>query len=129
MAKLNEYFPEEVFHPSVTLNEKLYEMGMSRKEFALRTGKPEKTIVAVLQGTSSITPEMAILFENVTKIPAHFWINKQSRYNEYKARLQRKYAVEQAANWTRSFPYAEMASLNWVPRTRNIEEKTINLFE
>jgi len=129
MAKLNEYFPEEVLHPSVTLNEKLEEMGMSRKEFALRTGKPEKTIVAVLQGTSSITPEMAILFENITKIPAHFWINKQSRYNEYKARLQRKFAVKQAEEWTRSFPYAEMATLNWVPKTRNIEEKTINLFE
>jgi len=71
MAKLNEYYPEEVLHPSVTLNEKLEGMGMSRKEFSLRTGKPEKTIVAVLQGTSSITPEMAILFENATKIPAH----------------------------------------------------------
>ncbi len=129
MAKLNEYYPDEVLHPSVTLNEKLEEMGMSRKEFALRTGKPEKTIVAVLQGTSSITPEMAILFENVTKIPAHFWINKQARYNEYKARLQRKFAVEHAEEWTRTFPYAEMANLDWLPKTRNIEEKTINLFE
>lgn len=129
MAKLNEYYPDEVLHPSITLNEKLEELGMSRKEFALRTGKPEKTIVAVLQGSSSITPEMAILFENVTKIPAHFWINKQARYNEYKARLQRKFAVEQAEEWTRSFPYAEMANLDWLPKTRNVEKKTINLFE
>ena len=29
MAKLNEYYPDEVLHPSVTLNEKLEEMGMS----------------------------------------------------------------------------------------------------
>ncbi len=129
MAKLNEYYPDEVLHPSVTLNEKLEEMGMSRKEFALRTGKPEKTVIAVLQGISSITPKMAILFENVTKIPAHFWINKQARYNEYKARLQRKFAIEQAEEWARTFPYADMANLNWVPKTRNIDEKTINLFE
>ena len=26
---------------------------------------------------------MAILFENVTQIPAQFWINKQARYNEF----------------------------------------------
>ncbi|MBC8487642.1 MAG: ImmA/IrrE family metallo-endopeptidase [Bacteroidetes bacterium] len=129
MATLNEYYPEEVLHPCYTLNEKLEEMEMSRKEFALRTGKPEKTIIAVLKGMSSITSEMAILFENITKIPAHFWINKQARYNEYIARKQRKYDVEQAEEWTRSFPYTEMSKNNWLSQTRKIEEKTINLFE
>ncbi len=129
MATLNEYYPEEVLHPGHTLNEKLSELGMSKKEFALRTGKPEKTIIAVLQGSSSITPEMAILFENVTKIPAHFWINKQSRYNEFKARKQRKLAVVEAESWARKFPYPEMAKHGWVPQTRKIEEKTIYLFE
>ncbi len=129
MATLNEYFPTEVLHPSETLKEKLEEMRMSQKEFAVRTGKPEKTIVAVLKSESSITSEMAVLFENITKIPAHFWLNKQTRFNEYKARLKRKHDVERAEKWTRSFPYAEMAKNNWVPTTRKIEEKTINLFE
>jgi len=129
MAKLNEYYPEEVFHPGETLKEKLLEMGMSIKEFALRTGKPEKTIIAVLNGESAITAEMAILFENVTRIPAHFWMNKQARYNEYLARKKRSETVENASDWTRSFPYAEMAKVGWVPETRKLEEKTINLFE
>lgn len=129
MATLNEYFPQEVLHPCETLNEKLEELGMSRKEFALRTGKPEKTIIAVLKGESSITSEMAILFENITRIPAHFWINKQARYNEYKARLKRKQDVENAEEWTKRFPYAEMAKNDWVPKTRILNEKTINLFE
>ena len=70
---------------------------------------------------------MAVLFENTTKIPAQFWINKQSRYNEYKARLKRKEAIDKAADWTMKFPYAEMAKKNWIPKTRNKEEKTINL--
>lgn len=129
MASINEYYPEEVLHPSETLNDKIKEMEMSRKEFAIRTGKPEKTIIAVLKGESSITPTMAILFENITKIPARFWINKQARYNEYIARKQRKHDIEQASAWTKSFPYAEMAKNNWLPQTRKIEEKTINLFE
>ena len=129
MATLNEYYPQEVLHPSNTLMDKLKEMRMSRKEFALRTGKPEKTVIAVLKGTSSITSEMAVLFENITKIPAHFWLNKQTHYNEYKARLKRKIAVENAEDWTRIFPYSEMANNKWVPTTRNIKEKTINLFE
>ena len=33
MATKNEYFPQTALHPCVTLNEKLDEMGMSRKEF------------------------------------------------------------------------------------------------
>lgn len=129
MATLNEYYPQEVLHPCETLNEKLEEMGMSRKEFAVRTGKPEKTIIAVLKGESSITSEMAIMFENITKIPAHFWLNKQARYNEYKSRLKRKNDIDKAKEWARYFPYSEMAENNWVPPTRKIEEKTINLFE
>ncbi len=129
MANINEYFPVEVLHPCGTLVEKLTELKMSKKEFSLRVGKPEKTIIAVLQGESSITPEMAILFENVTKIPAHFWINKQSRYNEFRARKERGYAVEAAESWAREFPYSEMAKHGWVSPTRRVEEKTINLFE
>lgn len=79
----NQYIPTIVFHPAVTLREKLEEIGMGIKEFALRTGKPEKTIIAVLNEESSLTPEMAVVSENVTKIPANFWIVKQSRYNEF----------------------------------------------
>jgi plasmid maintenance system antidote protein VapI/Zn-dependent peptidase ImmA (M78 family) len=127
MAK-SEYIPQTVLHPSVTLNEKLDEMGMSRKEFAMRTGKPEQTIIAVLKGESSITPEMAILFENVTRIPASFWVNKQARYNEFKAREKQRETIIEAADWTKLFPYAEMAKFGWVPPTRCTEEKTVNLF-
>ena len=82
MALQNQYFPQSVPHPGETLVEKLEEMGMGPKEFALRTGKPEKTITAILNGGSSITPDMAVQFENVTKIPAHFWMNHQRGYDE-----------------------------------------------
>ncbi|MHC1730669.1 MAG: ImmA/IrrE family metallo-endopeptidase [Bacteroidales bacterium] len=129
MATLNEYYPQKVLHPGETLNEKLDELGMSRKEFALRANKPEKTIIDVIKGKSSITSEMAILFENITKIPAHFWINKQARYNEYRARLKRSLDLQNAVDWTKNFPYSEMAKNNWIPQTHSLEQKTINLFE
>ena len=123
----NQYIPTVVFHPAETLREKLEEMGMGIKEFALRTGKPEKTIIAVLNEESSLTPEMAVLFENITNIPANFWINKQARYNEFIARKRHAEAISEAENWAKEFPYAEMAKNNWVAPTRLLEEKTINL--
>lgn len=74
------------FHPGITLREKLEEMGMSVKEFAVRTSKPEKTINAVLMGDSSLTPDMAVAFEQITLIPAHMWLNLQRNYDDYLAR-------------------------------------------
>jgi len=127
MTSKNQYYPQTILHPGDTLEEKLQEMGMSIKEFALRTDKPEKTIIAILKGSSAITPEMAIKFENVTKIRANFWMRHQQRYDEFKTRENLKTIVTEAADLAKEFPYTEMAKLNWVAPTRKIEEKTINL--
>jgi HTH-type transcriptional regulator/antitoxin HigA len=80
MDRTNSYNPQTILHPGETLREKLEELGMSTKEFALRTGDAEKTINAVLNGESAITQDMAIKFEIVTRIPAHFWMNNQRGY-------------------------------------------------
>lgn len=90
MKTLNKYKPQIVFHPGETLKEKLEEMGISPKEFALSTGKPEKTIIAIINGDSSITPDMAIQFEKVTRIPANFWLNSQLSYDEHLAGIKTK---------------------------------------
>ena len=78
----NPYIPKNVSHPGTTLDEKLKEMGMSVKEFSIRISKPEETVIAVINGKSPITPDMAVAFESVTEIPADFWMNRQSNYDE-----------------------------------------------
>jgi len=90
----NQYIPQIFFHPGETLAEKLEEMGMNSKEFAVRIGKPEKTINAVLEGKSAITPELAVQLENVTQIPARFWLNSQRDYDEFKAKKVYKKIME-----------------------------------
>lgn len=82
MLKQNQYNPQSVSHPGATLAEKLMEMGLGPKEFALRIDKPEKIITAILKGDSSITPDMAVLFESVTKIPAHYWVSHQKGFDK-----------------------------------------------
>ncbi len=39
---VSKFIPAVAFHPGVTLAEKLKEIDMSIKEFALRASKPEK---------------------------------------------------------------------------------------
>ena len=82
MATENLYIPKNVSHPGTTLNEKLKEMGLSAKEFSIRISIPEETVNAIIKGDSPITPELALSFENITKIPANFWMNRQRNHDE-----------------------------------------------
>lgn len=121
------YKPDYAVHPGETLREKLEELKMSPKEFAVRTGKPVKTVSKILNGKSSITSEMSVLFEKVLKIPASFWIKKQSNYNEFVAREKHKQEIQQALEWAKLFPYPQMAKIGLVNATRKIEEKAEEL--
>ncbi|MCD8296664.1 MAG: XRE family transcriptional regulator, partial [Prevotella sp.] len=127
MATLRKFVPSVSFHPGVTLSEKLKETRMGVKEFAIRTSKPEKTIFAVLNGKSSVTPDMAVAFENVTKIPAHFWLDKQRAYDEYVARKKREEQLSVEYEWARSFPIAAMVRFGWIAECKTMDEKVKSL--
>ena len=128
MATKNEYHPDTVSHPGMMLEEKLEELDMPVKEFAVRTGKPEQTIIKVLKGKSSITPDMAIQFEKVLGIPAKGWLRHDRAYQEYNARIKYRQAIKNAIDWMRRFPYRDMVKCGWVPDTRKPEERVENLF-
>ena len=127
MAKKNQYYPQSVPHPGSVLEEKLGEMQMGPKEFAVRTSKPEKTITAILKGDSSITPDMAVLFENVTNIPARYWLNHQLGYDEYSARKKRLEMIENIVNWSKEFPLSSMIKMGWIEKKKTKEETAISL--
>lgn len=123
----NQYTPQTVSHPGATLGAKIQEMGMSIREFALRTAKPEKTILAVIRGDSSITPDMAVIFENVTMIPAHFWIARQRNYDESLAQSRMAKRIEASAAWADSFPAELMVKYGWIQPFTDLGSKTKSL--
>lgn len=123
MATANQYHPQSVSHPGVTLREKLEELTMGPKEFAVRTGKPEKTVTAILKGDSAITPDMAVLFENVLQIPARFWLQRQLQYDEAVARAKAAEQVQQATAWAKAFPVLKMMQLGWLPPAPSATER------
>lgn len=129
MKVINQYQPESVTHPGETLKEKLQELGIGAKEFAVRTDKPEKTITQILKGESSITPDMAIQFEHVLQIPAKFWLRYQAAFDEYKARIKATEKLIEAQNWAKQMPYAKMANLGWLPMVSAMTEKADELLK
>ena len=114
-----------VYHPGETLDEKLHEMGMGIKEFATRVSKPEKTIIAVIKGKSSITSDMAVAFEMVTKIPANVWLRQQKSYDEFVARKKREKTHEEGLQWAMKFPIEEIAGLGWFSDINDGTERNI----
>ena len=123
MEKQNQYNPQSVSHAGESLQEKLEELNMGPKEFAVRTGKPEKTITAILKGESAITPDMAVLFEDILRIPARFWLNAQRNYDEYVAKEKRKSIVAEAMEWAKQFPLKDLFKLGWLNPQ---EDKTLH---
>ena len=129
MANTTQYNPKTVSHPGQTLAYKLEEMEMSIKEFAIRASKPEKTIIAVIKGDSSITPDMAVAFENITKIPAHFWLIRQRNYDEAIARQKMEAKLIQSIEWANMFPIAQMVKYGWIADVKDKQEKVKTLLQ
>jgi addiction module HigA family antidote len=77
----NEYRPQSVTHPGVTLKAKIEEMQMSISDFAKRACLSEDTIAALTDGKISITTDIANALQAATNIPASFWMNRQKNYN------------------------------------------------
>jgi HTH-type transcriptional regulator/antitoxin HigA len=128
MATKNMYEPQIAFHPGETLAEKLEEMNMGPKEFALRANKPEKTITALLKGESAITADMAVQFEQVLQIPASFWLTRQRKFDEFIAREKRKSVIANAIAWAKVFPLKQLETLSWIQKRDRMEDKVEELF-
>ncbi len=118
-----------VYHPGETLAEKLQKTGMGVKEFATRVSKPEKTVIAVLKGKSSITPDMAVAFEMVTKIPADMWLRQQKNYDEFIARKKREKSLKEGLSWAKKFPYDEISGLGWFAGINDTRGESKNMVD
>jgi len=112
----SEHTPDYVSPPGETLEELLAEKGMSQIELAKRTGRRTKTINQIIKGIAPITPETAIQFERALGVPASFWNNRESRYQEYRARIKEYGILNAQKEWLKKIPLKEMIRLKWVEK-------------
>lgn len=115
------------FPPGVTIKEMLTDMDMSQKEFATRMEMSEKHISNLLSGNSQLTHETALKLENVIGMPAKFWNSLECVYREKIKRIEYEASVGEDESIARKIPYAQMASLNWVPKKTKSVDKVIEL--
>lgn len=111
--KLN-YKPETITHPGEIVADYLEHLDWSQRDLSRRTGITPKTISKICNGKTSITPHTAVLFENVLKRPARFWLNLQQKFDENAVRNKIKSKVYIWESWSKNFPLAEMKRFGWI---------------
>lgn len=109
--------------PGSELAEKLEEMGLDANDLAARMGYTPKAVNDILQGNSRITPDVAIMLEMITEIPADYWLRRQMSYDEFLSRERVKASLSDQSLWKKSFP-AEINAREWVQQKRD-ESKSL----
>ncbi len=111
---INEYKPEFVSHPGLTLLDILEEKGLTQKELAQRMGRPINKINKIIKGKLIITPTTALQLEKVLSVSASFWNTRQKQFDEYIAYSIEKELLSNHVSWVNNFPIKEMIKNVWI---------------
>lgn len=109
------YEPDLVYPAGTHLSEWLERKSMSQAEFARRVGLSNKHVNQIVNGGAGITPDVAVAFENVTSLPARFWMRLEANHRAAEARRQDDVALEASVDILDSFPIKEMERRNYFP--------------
>lgn len=125
----NQFEPNYAISPGEILADELELRSMSQKELSKRTGITEKHLISILKAKASITPETAIKFERAIGMPADYWLNLESHYQEIKARLAEEEKLQAHLDWVKRVPFSEMAKLRWLPKRTSAKDKLVELLQ
>jgi len=74
-------------HPGLVLNEiYLKEMGLNQSQFAVKCKCSPRKINEIVNGKRSISPEFALILEDVLGTGAEMWVRIQAEYDLWIAR-------------------------------------------
>ncbi len=125
---MKKYFAGIAIPPGGTVLEMLEVNNMTQAELAARINLSKKHVNKIINGKAPITSETALKLEKVFKLPASFWLNLESNYQEALARIKSKnQQSEEERQIAQKIPYAQMAKMGWVKATRNIKKKVEEL--
>lgn len=120
--------PAEVFPPGVFLEEELEARNLTQLDFAEILGKFPKDVHNLVKGKVSVTPETALLLADALGTSERYWLNLESEYQAYKARLKRTLEdpnrsteVSLKAKLYEKFPVREMIKRGWIENSSNLD--------
>ena len=100
--------PSYISPPGETIADLLDDREMTQTELAKRLGVTLKHINQVVNGGASISAELALGLEKVFRVPAHFWLNRESLYQADIARRDEEKELESQVDWAKTFPISDL---------------------
>ncbi|MCH8051981.1 MAG: HigA family addiction module antidote protein, partial [Chloroflexi bacterium] len=119
MATREKIYSDQATPPGESLAELLEVLGISQRELAVRSGRPEQAISEIINGKKAITAETALQLEKVLGTPSSFWVNLESRYQETLARIRETAELAEQEAQLDAFPIREMKQRGLLPDTRD----------
>jgi len=114
----NEYRPTSVTPPGFTIADLLGERGIKQVELAARMGVTPKFVNELIAGKASISPTTAIALERTLDLPADFWLTRDARYQEFRARGDAQSELEGQVMWLDELPMAYLRKMGLVRQQR-----------
>ena len=112
------YTPDEVSPPGHTLRDLMEERALTQIELSRRLGRPSQAVNEIVAGKKAITEDTALELERVLQVPANFWLAREARYREYRARLRAADGRKADLPWLKSFPIKAMQDAGLLPSGR-----------
>ena len=126
---VNEYRPDYAVPPGEVLEFELDLRGMKQQELAKRTGLTPKHIGAIVNAKSAITPETAIKLERAIGMPAQYWMNLESQYQEVLARIAEEEKLMRDLDWLKRIPVAAMAKMGWIEKCKDPKAQLVKVLQ
>ncbi len=120
-------FSDLAVPPGELLAEELDARGMSQKELAVRTGRPEQKISEIINGKKSITHDTSLELEKVLGISADFWVRLENSYQLALARQRERQELEKQEDWLDFFPVKELRRRGYIPKTSDKKDTLAGL--
>jgi len=108
MATEHSFHPTYAVPPGETIADLLEEHEMTQTELAKRLGVTLKHVNQIVKGGASISAELALGLEKVFRVPASFWLNRESLYQADVARQSETKELEAHIEWAKTFPVKDL---------------------
>jgi len=122
-ATTYEYHADEPVPVGATLNQWLTVNDMTQAEFARRSGLSTKHVYQVARGSSGVSPDVALSFENVTGIPARYWNQLEANFRTHEALAKEDEELKRHIDILKLFPIAELVQRKALESFRNPVEQ------
>lgn len=93
----NNLTPSQPIHPGEMIKDEIEYRGISQRKLAAQMGISPTLLNEILNGKRAVSVQYALLFEAALDIPAHIWIQQQTRYDMQIAKSDKSF-LERLAN-------------------------------